>query len=158
LCLKRLAGKSCIAICTCWNRPTTAQTFHGSDIAKWNLSDCAMSSEAFTAGRSGIFGAWETKKQVHFGSIDPKTATATEVAAFNDAANQKYPALALNRDGRLLVSWTEGMGWKRGGSVHWQLFDSEGKRIGGPGSAEGVPAWSLVAAYPQRNGNFVVLY
>ena len=133
-------------------------SFHGSDISKWNLSYCAMSSEAFTSGRAGIFGAWETEKQVHFGSIDSKTGNASDVAVSNDSANQKYPALALNRDGLLLVSWTEGMGWKRGGSVHWQLFDAAGKRIGNPGSADGVPAWSLVAVYPERNGNFLVLY
>lgn len=117
-----------------------------------------MSSEAFTSGRSGIFGAWETEKHVHFGSINPEAVSASDVAVSNDAINQKYPALALNRDGLLLVSWTEGMGWKRGGSVHWQLFDSAGKRIGNPGSAEGVPAWSLVAAYSQRDGSFVLLY
>ena len=133
-------------------------SFHGSDISKWNVGYCVMSSEAFTSGRAGIFGAWETEKQVHFGSINPETATASDVAVSNDAANQKYPALALNQEGLVLVSWTEGMRWKLGGSVHWQLFDSAGKRIGNPGSSDGVPAWSLVAAYLQPNGNFVVLY
>ncbi|MFZ0592163.1 MAG: hypothetical protein WAM39_16985 [Bryobacteraceae bacterium] len=133
-------------------------SFHGTDISKWNLSYCAMSSEAFTSGRTGIFGAWETEKQVHFGAIDPKTGNATDVTISTDSANQKHPALALNRNGLLLVSWTEGMGWKRGGSVHWQLLDSSGKHVGTPGAADGVPPWSLVAAYPRRNGNFVVLY
>lgn len=116
-----------------------------------------MSSEAFTSGRAGIFGAWETEKQVHFGSIDPEAASASDLRASTDPANQKYPALAMNRDGLLLVAWTEGMGWKRGGSVHWQLFD-KGERFGGAGSADGVPSWSLVAGYARRNGNFVVLY
>lgn len=133
-------------------------SFHGSDVSKWNVSYCVMSSEAFTSGRASIFGAWETEKQVHFGSVDPRTATATDVAVSSDPANQKYPALASNRDAFLLVSWTEGMGWKRGGSAHWQLFDSAGRRIGDPGSANGVPAWSLVAAYAERNGDFAVLY
>jgi hypothetical protein len=133
-------------------------TFKGSDISKWKVGQCVMSSEAFASGRAGVFGAWETEKQVHFGSINPEAATASDVAVSNDPANQKYPSLAMNRDRRLLVSWTEGMGWKRGGSVHWQLFDFAGKPTGSPGTAEGVPVWSLVAAYPRRDGNFVVLY
>lgn len=132
-------------------------TFKGSDISNWNLGYCAMSSEAFVSGPAETFAAWETEKQVHFGAIKPANATARDSAVSLDGTNQKYPALALNRDGLLLVSWTEGMGWKRGGSVHWQIFD-KGKRVGEAGSADGVPAWSLVAGYATRNGNFVVLY
>ncbi|MFL6450869.1 MAG: sialidase family protein [Bryobacteraceae bacterium] len=132
-------------------------TFKGSDISKWNLSYCAMSSEAFVGGPAEQFAAWETEKQVRFGRIDPTDATVSDSPVSLGGANQKYPSLALNRDGLLLVSWTEGMGWKRGGSVHWQIFN-EGKRIGNTGSADGVPAWSLVAVYARRTGNFVVLY
>lgn len=132
-------------------------TFRGSDISKWNVGYCVMSSEAFATGAAGTFAAWETEKQVHFSSINAATATASDFVVSEDSANQKYPSLALNREGLLLVAWTEGMGWKRGGSVHWQVFD-KGERVGDGGTANGVPAWSLIAAFPQRNGNFVVLY
>jgi hypothetical protein len=132
-------------------------TFRGSDISKWNVGYCVMSSEAFAAGPAVTYAGWETEKQVHFGPIDPAKAVATDSAVSANATNQKYPSLAVNRNGLLLVAWTEGMGWKRGGSLHWQVFD-KGERIGDPGSADGVPAWSLVAGYARRNGNFVVLY
>lgn len=132
-------------------------TFRGSDISKWNVGYCVMSSEAFAAGPAGTYAGWETEKQVHFGSIDPAKTVASDSAVSADARNQKYPSLALNWNGLLLVAWTEGIGWKHGGSLHWQIFDA-GKRIGEPGSAEGVPAWGLVAAYARRDGNFVVLY
>src|SRR5206468_510848 len=104
------------------------------------------------------YAAWETEKKVHFGAIKPGTANAGDVTVSQTGTNQKYPSMAINRDGLLLVSWTEGMGWKRGGSVHYQLFDNNGRRVGEPGSADGVPVWSSVAAYPQRSGSFVVLY
>jgi hypothetical protein len=132
-------------------------TFKGSDISKWNVGYCVLSSEAFASGSAGTFAAWETEKQVRFGLIDPAKANASDSAASVNGANQKYPSLASNKNGLLLVSWTEGMGWKHGGSLHWQVFDA-GKRIGEPGSADGVPAWSLVATYARRDGNFVVLY
>jgi hypothetical protein len=134
-------------------------TFHGSDISKWKIGYCVMSSEAFAAGSSGVFAAWETEKQVHFGPVDPKTAAVTDIAVHPDSGTtQKYPVLAINRAGVLLASWTEGMGWKRGGSVHWQLFRNEGQPLGTPGAADGVPVWSTVAAYAKRNGRFVLLY
>lgn len=133
-------------------------TFHGSDISKWNTGYCVMSSEAFAAGPSGIFAAWETEKKVHFGSIKRGTATANDSIVSSPGTNEKYPSLAINRDGLLLVSWTEGMRWKQGGSARWQVFDKAGHRVGESGRADGVPPWSLVAAYARRNGDFAVLY
>lgn len=133
-------------------------TFQGSNISKWNVGYCVMSSEAFATGPGGTFAAWETEKQVHFGAINPAVNTARDSAISADAASQKYPSLAVNNKGLLLVAWTEGMGWKRGGSVHWQLLNSAGKRLKQTGAADGVPAWSLVAAYPRRDGTFVVLF
>lgn len=133
-------------------------TFHGSDISKWNVGFCVMSSEAFVSGRAGSYAAWETEKRIHFGLINAQAATASDIAVSSDPENQKYPSLATNREGLILASWTEGMSWKRGGSVHWQLFDSAGQRIGNSGAADGVPPWSLVAAYARRNASFVVLF
>jgi hypothetical protein len=133
-------------------------TFSGSNISQWNVGYCVMSSEAFASGRSGTYAAWESEKRVHFGLIDWQTARSTDSPVSSDAADQKYPALAVNREGLMLASWTEGMGWKRGGSAHWQLFDSRGGTLGKPGFADGVPMWSLVAAYARRDGTFVVLF
>jgi hypothetical protein len=131
-------------------------SFRGSKISNWNVGYCVMSSEAFTSGPTGVFAAWETEKQVHFGHIDSANATAEDVAV-SHGTKQKYPSLALNQKGVLLASWTEGMRWSRGGSVHWQLFQ-KGKAAGHGGMAEGVPAWSVVASYVRSDGNFVVLY
>jgi len=133
-------------------------TFSGSNISKWNAGYCVMSSEAFAGGRSGTYAAWESEKRVHFGLIDSKTATSTDSPVSSDAAVQKYPALAVSREGLILASWTEGMVWKRGGSVHWQLFDSQGQMVGQSGFANGVPMWSLVVAYARKDGTFVVLF
>lgn len=133
-------------------------TFRGSDISKWNVGYCVMSSEAFASGPKGTFAAWETEKKVHFGAIDSSTATAMSDVISRDGKNEKYPSLAINQRGVLLVSWTEGMGWKRGGSLHWQLVDTDGRHLGPATSVDGVPAWSLVASYSLRDGNFAVLY
>lgn len=133
-------------------------SFRGSEISNWNVSYCVMSSEAFASGHSGTFAAWETEKRVHLGSVDSRLDTASDFTVSPQGDNQKYPALAMNREGLVLVSWTEGMGWKRGGSVHWQIFDPATRQFGHAGYGDGVPPWSDVAAFGKRNGNFVVLY
>ena len=54
--------------------------------------------------------------------------------------------------------WTEGMGWNRGGSVAWQVFDKSGRPTRARGRADGVPVWSLVAVFAQPSGDFTILY
>jgi hypothetical protein len=133
-------------------------TFRGSDISKWSIGYCVMSSEAFVHGPREMYAAWETEKRVHFGTVGRGPAITNDTLASEKNTNQKYPALAVNDAGLLLLSWTEGMGWKHGGSLAWQLFDRQGRQLGEAGRSDGVPTWSLVAAYPAKNGNFVILY
>jgi hypothetical protein len=56
------------------------------------------------------------------------------------------------------LAWTEGMGWQKGGSVAWQIFDMVGKPKGEIGRARGVPVWSLVAVFARPDGGFTVVY
>jgi hypothetical protein len=63
-----------------------------------------------------------------------------------------------NGKGETLLAWTEGTGWAKGGSLAWQLYDSEGKPTSEKGRAEGVPVWSLATAVAKPDGRFVVIY
>jgi hypothetical protein len=59
----------------------------------------------------------------------------------------------------VLLVWTEEMGWQRGGALCWQVFDQNDKTAAGAsGRAAGIPMWSLVAAYVEPDGGFVILY
>ncbi len=134
-------------------------TFDGSDISKWNVGYCVMSSEAFAESPAGVLAAWETEKQTYFGRIDPTTGRLlAPVAAPGTGENRKYPAVAGNAQGETIFVWTEGMGWKKGGGVAWQVYDKDGHATVEQGKADGVPVWSLVAAYARPDGTFVVLY
>lgn len=135
-----------------------AKTFTGSDVAKWNIGYCAMSAEAFVNGPAGTFASWESHKKVQFGRIDATTGQIPNPITVGQANGEKYPALAENKAGDLLVAWTEGMGWNRGGSLSWELRNRTGKVTADPGGIKGVPAWSLIAAYPRKDGSFVILY
>ena len=117
-----------------------------------------MSTQALSEGPSGVLAAWESEKQVYFGRIDPSGKISQVTAAPGSTNDRKHPSLAANARGETLFAWTEGMGWKKGGSLHWQVFDSSGKAIGEPGHTEGVPTWSLVAAYTRPDGGFSIVY
>jgi hypothetical protein len=133
-------------------------SFTGADISKWNVGYCVMSSEAFASSPKTTLAAWETEKRVHFGFVTPNPTKITDLTISDNGKNEKYPALAANGKGLFLVSWTEGMGWKHGGSLRWRLIDAKGQRIGTEGDADGVPAWSFTSTYPLTNGDFVILY
>jgi hypothetical protein len=136
------------------------KTFQGEDVHPWSIDLCPMSSESFAAGPEGpVVGAWETKGQVYFARIDPKTGKSSDpVAAPGEGKGRKHPAVAVNTKGEVILAWTEGMGWEKGGSVAWQVYDKDGTPTEERGRAAGVPVWSLVAVYVRPDGRFVVVY
>jgi hypothetical protein len=67
--------------------------------------------------------------------------------------------VVANSAGQVLLVWTEGTGWQKGGDVAWQVFDELGNPIaGGAGRAAGVPVWSFAAAYATPDGGFTIMY
>jgi hypothetical protein len=133
--------------------------FRGTDLHPWKVETCPMSSAAFADGPAGVVAAWETKGQVYFTRIDRATGKCSApVAPPGGGEGRKHPAVAVNGRGEMLLAWTEGMGWNRGGSAAWQVFDRSGKATKEHGQAEGVPTWSLVAAFARPDGGFTVIY
>jgi hypothetical protein len=76
----------------------------------------------------------------------------------SSSGKSKHGVVAENRKGDLLVAWTEGTGWQKGGSVGWQVYDSKGKPTETKGRSEGVPVWGLVAALAKADGTFTIIY
>jgi hypothetical protein len=135
------------------------RTFEGEEISKWNVGYCVMSSESIAESPAGVLAAWEAEKQVYYGRVDPKTGKLSPpVAAPDEGENRKYPAVAGNAQGDTIFVWTEGMAWKKGGRVTWQVYDKDNRPTGERGHADGVPVWSLVAAYARPDGGFAIVY
>jgi len=106
-----------------------------------------------------VLGAWETAGQVQFVRIDPESgARSAIVEAPGSVRTRKHPAVTGDANGNVLLVWTEDMGWSKGGALLWQVFDKDGKATDDHGRHDGVPAWSLVAAYPRPEGGFTILY
>jgi len=135
------------------------ESFQGTDVSEWNVGACVMSMENISESAAGGLAAWETMGNVFYGVVNPSTTRMSQpIAAPGAAKGRKYPAVAGNARGETLLAWTEGMGWKKGGSLAWQIFDKSGNPQGEIGHADGVPAWSLIAAFVRPDGGFAVVY
>src|SRR5262249_10827129 len=123
-------------------------------------NSCPMSTEAIVPSVAGTVLAWETKQNIRWARLS-SAGQASEPRGVAEPGSEprRFPAVAVNRDGQMLIAWTEGMRWNTGGRMRWIVLDAEGKEIeSGGGSADGVPAWSLVAAVSRPDGGFVILY
>jgi hypothetical protein len=135
------------------------RTFSDKMMDAWELNACPMTTAAIVPAGPGAALAWETKEDVRW-TLAPDGAKPGPVRFVGDKDDlRKYPALAVDHSGRVLVAWTEGMRWKTAGKLRWSLFDSAGKPVENEsGGADGVPVWSLVAAVAKPGGGFLILY
>ncbi len=134
-------------------------TFGMARIDEWKVGYCVMSSASFASAGGLTFAAWETRGQIHFGRVAAGADGVSRIlAAPGSASGCKHPVIAVDKDGRVLLAWTEDMGWKKGGSAAWQVFDSDGNLTDCSGHVDGVPAWSLIAAFARPRGGFTLLY
>lgn len=125
---------------------------------RWNIPTCPMSSASLTPTKAGALAAWETEGQVYFATVDSKTLKVSNPTAPPGKEKRKHPALAANAAGETLLAWTEGTGWQKGGSVAWQLYDSQGQPAAEQGKTDGVPVWSLATTFAKPDGRFVIVY
>jgi hypothetical protein len=133
--------------------------FRGQVLEKWQIQACPLSTSSIFVGGKTVAVAWQTKDQVAAARIDPTTHKASPlIKAPGRGQPRKHPAVAVAGDGRMILVWTEGMGWRRGGTLHWQVFDPEGKASGPPGHTGGVVAWNRPAVVVDKQGTFTIFY
>jgi hypothetical protein len=134
------------------------RTFTGAQVQAWEIGACPMTSMSLAAG-DPVLRAWETDGQVYFNSTaagDPPKAPP--VTATGEALRRKHPRLALNQKGSVLLAWTDGTSWGRGGSLAWQVFGPDGRPTAVRGTQSGVPAWSFQAVIARPDGGFTIVY
>jgi hypothetical protein len=135
------------------------KSFAGSLLHKWEINACPMSSMDFAENSKGVVASWETGGQVYWARIDLDHRPSMQaIAAPGEGKGRKHPRVAVSANGDILLVWTEGTGWQRGGTIAWQIYNAEGKPIGETGRAPGLPAWSFAAAVPKPDGGFSILY
>ncbi|MEJ2007724.1 MAG: sialidase family protein [Acidobacteriota bacterium] len=135
------------------------RTFRSTNVSNWRLNACPMSTDYLSEGGRHVLAAWEKAGEVYFDKINPRTfQLSSRIAAPGRNSDRKHPAVAADSRGDILLAWTEGTGWKKGGSLAWQLFGPSGQPIGAEGHAPGVPVWDMPSVFTGPHGNFTVVY
>lgn len=129
-------------------------------VDRWALQACTVSSACLMQSGRELLLAWETQGQVRFGWFDPTVGKLARVtSAPGEPELRKYPAVAVNVRGEVVLAWIEGAGWGQVGTLRWQVFDSQGRPIAEEaGKIGNVPAWDVPAAHCRPDGRFGVLW
>ncbi len=128
------------------------QSFQGSLMHKWELNACPMTSMDIVDSANDTLYAWETAGQVYW-----SRGSATPIAAPGEAKARKHPRLAVNDAGEVLMAWTEGTSFQKGGALAWQVYDAAGKPSALHGQMPGIPANSF-AAVISAGDRFSIIY
>jgi hypothetical protein len=135
------------------------RSFRGLRLHQWKLDTCPMSTATLAEGSGRVLAAWETMGQVYYAGINSAASEPSKpVPAPGEAKGRKHPVVATNTAGETILVWTEGMGWKKGGSLAWQVFDRDGKPTAEKGAADGVPVWSLPTVIASSGSGFTIIY
>ncbi len=134
------------------------RTFEGGRVQGWEIGACPMTSMSIVAG-TRVLRAWETGGQVYFNSTAPgDSPKAPSVTATTESERRKHPRLTVNAKGTVLLAWTEGTAWARGGSLAWQAFGADGRPTAVKGTHPGIPVWSFAAVLARPDGRFTIFY
>ncbi|HSU61055.1 MAG TPA: sialidase family protein [Bryobacteraceae bacterium] len=130
--------------------------FRAVDLQRWDIGACPMSTSSLAELNGRVLAAWETNKQVYFADVTQAgSSPVTPLAAPSSGKDRKHPAIAVDAAGDSLLAWTDGTGWKRGGTLNWALF-KQGVVQNSASDAAAVPAWGLPAVAAVGN-QFVVI-
>jgi len=134
------------------------RTFQGKLLGRWDINACPMSSMDIAANGRETVGAWENGGQVYWTHLARDAASARKpIAAPGEGKGRKHPRIAINGRGEVLLVWTEGTGWQKGGSLAWQIFDGAERPAGEPNELPGIVAWSFAAAVALPGGDFAIV-
>ena len=122
------------------------------------IAACPMSTLCLAEGPSGIVAAWDTEGQIYFASVKSGSAeVAQPLSAPGTGKARKHPAIAFNAQGEMILVWTEGTAWQKGGDLVWQEFDKSGKPTNEKGRVErGIPVWGLPTVVTKQAGFTII--
>jgi hypothetical protein len=133
------------------------RTFESTDLQPWEIGACPMSTVSMAQSGDQVLFSWETDKQVYFAKFDLRTRSIGKVIPAPATGKvRKHPAIAEDRHGRVLLCWTDGTGWKRGGTLDWQMFNAQSQPVGAPSGGATVPVWGMPAAVSVHGRFFVI--
>jgi len=111
----------------------------------------------FAENGNRVVGAWETGGQVYWTDLAGGRITEP-ISAPGEGKGRKHPRIALNQKGEVLLAWTEGTGWQKGGSFAYQVYDPSGRLGAETDQLPGIPAWSFAGVFARPDNGFSIVY
>jgi hypothetical protein len=139
--------------------PDHGTNFNGALVDRWKIAACPMSTMAMAQGPAGVVAVWDTDGQVYYSTISSGNSRFSKpLSPPGRGPTRKHPTLAFNDRGEMLLAWTEGTGWQKGGDLVWQVFDKTGKPTEEKGRQNGgIPVWGLPTAVV-TSGGFTIIH
>ncbi len=126
------------------------------ELAPMKLGVCLMSNFDLLSTKDTLLAAYETSGALYLQRINPVDGKSFSTTF---AGKGKYPAMAVNSAGEILIARGVGTAWKKGGTLAWHVFDSLGQPLENQsGEAPNLPAWSYPAAVAKADGSFLIFY
>jgi len=130
-------------------------TFSSECVQEWQTNCCPGTSFSIASAEGDVVGAWETKGHLYFAKLG---AIPLHVQSAPSGTAQRYPSLTLGQGGSSLLTWTNGAGWQKGGSLHWQAYDKDFRPLGPAGSSGETPVWSFPTAVALSGNRYAIYF
>jgi len=133
------------------------QMFADELIQPWSLGACPVTTTTFAKAPDRVRVAWETAGEIYFAEVNN---LADVVSPDGEAKfRRKNATIATNNRGETLLAWGDAPGYRAGGTLNWQLFDSNNRAISEMGpNQDTIPSGSGPAVTVQSDDTFLLLY
>ena len=123
-------------------------------LSEWRTGQCPMSQASLLPTEDGVLAAWETAGAIQAARVRFTGSSMELGRTVTLGQKARHPSVARDGDGRILVAWSEGTGWNKGGAVAWQVFDEHFGPTTSVQRQNDLPVWGTVAAaaVPGRKG------
>ena len=130
------------------------RSFASKIMQSWDGNSCPMTLFSFAPFGDDSLASWESPGVVNIASVKG----ADRFPRIEAGKSSKYPTIAVDRNGAILLSWIEKEAWNKPGEARWQTFDEKGTSTSKICTQKGIDVWSFTSAIPDPDGGFVLLH
>ncbi len=139
-----------------------ALKFERRSLDSWDLNQCPLSTTRLGWAVGSPVAVWLSEGRIRLGQMGQtgRTNGGDRVRAVSEPGRKAnhLVVVPLEGSGSLVVAWTEGTAWQRGGDLAWRTVGADASQDSPVQRLPGVPVWGSVAAWREADGHVTVLY
>ncbi len=135
------------------------KSFSDAKLDAWERNACPMSTAAIAFSGKQTALAWETDGQIRWSLVPEDKKASFEIFTLGEKKQLcKYPSIAIDDRGRIVVAWVEEMKWNTAGKVRWEKIDFKLPDEKDRGTSDYVAPWSLVSVVARPGRGFSMFH